>query len=161
MSDLNVTLEKIEETGLSALNKIIELAAYDLSELSGTDINEAGIYVTNFDSRSWYEDSHFHLYFIRVNGMLAGFIVIRMLSEENIIYLNHFFILRKFRRKNVGKIAAISAFNLFAGNWRVSQFDWNIPAQLFWRKTINEYTSSNYSEMRRKDNNGPSQQFVT
>ncbi|KRE45526.1 GNAT family N-acetyltransferase [Paenibacillus sp. Soil522] len=157
---MEVTIVKIEENGLGSLNNLVELAAYDLSELSGNDINENGLFVTNFDSRNWYEDDNFHLYFIRVDGTLAGFVIIRMILEENIVYLNHFFILRKFRRQNIGKKAATEVFNLFAGNWRVSQFDWNIPAQIFWRKIINEYTNDNFTEIRRKDNKGPSQEFI-
>lgn len=155
-----VTIEKIEENELNTLNKLVELAAYDLSELSGSDINENGLYVMNFDSRNWFEDANFHLYFIRVEGILVGFIAIRKILEENIIYLNHFFILRKFRRQKVGKEAAIKAFNLFSGKWRVSQFDWNIPAQIFWRKIVKEYSNDNFTEIRRKDNKGPSQEFT-
>ncbi len=43
---------------------------------------------------------------------------------------------------------------------RVSQFDWNIPAQFFWRKVIKEYTNDRYIETRRKDNKGPVQEFT-
>ncbi|WP_164779397.1 GNAT family N-acetyltransferase [Paenibacillus kobensis] len=144
-----VTLESIDENELSILNNLVELAAYDLSELSGSDINENGLYVVNFDSRNWFEDANFHLYFIRFKGILVGFVVIRKLIEENVIFLNHFFILRKYRRQNIGREAAKKAFNLFTGKWRVSQFDWNIPAQIFWRKTIKEYLNDNPTEIRR------------
>ena len=155
-----IVLENIKEDGLITLNNLVELAAYDLSELSGSSINENGIYVVDFDSNNWFNDSNFHLYFIRVESELAGFVVIRKLPEEDAYYLNHFFILRKFRRKNIGKEAAIQAFNLFVGRWRVSQFDWNIPAQIFWKRVINEYVVDNYSENRRKDNKGPIQEFT-
>lgn len=44
---MEVTIVKIEENGLGSLNNLVELAAYDLSELSGNNINENGLYVTN------------------------------------------------------------------------------------------------------------------
>ena len=155
-----VVLENIKENGLITLNNLVELAAYDLSELSGSNINDNGMYITDFDSKNWFNDSNFYLYFIRVESELAGFVVIRKIPEEDIYYLNHFFILRKYRRKNIGKEAAIKAFNLFVGRWRVSQFEWNIPAQIFWKKIINEYANDDYSEIRRKDNKGPAQEFT-
>ncbi|MCC2684244.1 MAG: acetyltransferase, partial [Paenibacillaceae bacterium] len=102
----------------------------------------------------------YDLFFIRVERELAGFVIIRHLVEEDVYYLNHFSILRKFRRKNVGKEAAIQAFNLYKGSWRVSEFDWNVPAQLFWRKVLKEYTDNQFEELRRKDNKGPMQEFT-
>ncbi|MGM0884903.1 MAG: GNAT family N-acetyltransferase [Bacillota bacterium] len=155
-----VVLEKITEDGLDTLKNLIEFAAYDLSELNGSNLNERGSFISNLDPRVWYENPNYDLFFIRADGELAGFVIIKQISEEDIYYLNHFFILRKFRRKNIGKNAAIQAFNMYVGNWRVSEFDWNIPAQFFWRKVIKEYTNDQYNETRRKDNKGPAQEFT-
>ncbi|WP_164821437.1 hypothetical protein [Paenibacillus koleovorans] len=41
----------------------------------------------------------------------------------------------------------------------MSEFDWNTPAQDFWRKVVKDYTGDRYMEMRRKDGKGPSQEF--
>lgn len=155
-----VELERITEEGLDALKNLIEFAAYDLSELNRSNINEKGSYISNLNYRDWYEDPNYNLCFIRVDGELAGFVIIKYLSEEEIYYLNHFFILRKYRRNNIGKQAAIKAFRLYMGKWRVSEFDWNTPAQIFWRKVIKEYTNDQYHEIRRKDNKGPAQEFT-
>jgi predicted acetyltransferase len=157
---LTVVLEKIMEEGLDALKNLFEFAAYDLSELNRSNINEKGSYISNLNYRDWYEDPNYNLYFIRVDGELAGFVIIKHLSEEEIYYLNHFFVLRKYRRNNIGKQAAIKAFKLYMGKWRVSEFDWNTPAQIFWRKVIKEYTNDQYHEIRRKDNKGPAQEFT-
>ncbi|MGO4374979.1 GNAT family N-acetyltransferase [Paenibacillus sp. 2TAB19] len=156
---MEVSLEMIGEDGLAALNKLVELAAYDLSELSGSDIHENGMFVMDFDSRNWFEDSNMDLYFIRYDGKITGFAVVRIIPEEEINYFNHFFVLRKYRNKKIGKDAAIKVFNRYLGKWRVSQFDWNLPAQQFWRKTLKEYIGDNYVETRRKDNKGPMQEF--
>lgn len=157
---MELLLEKIDENGISTLNNLAELAAYDLSEWSGRDINENGLFVENFNSRSWLEDDHFKPFFIRVDGNLAGFVIIRRIEEEQLMYLNHFFILRKYRRQSIGKNAAIQAFDRFLGQWRVNQFDWNIPAQNFWRRVIKDYTNDDYTETRNNDNNRISQEFI-
>jgi predicted acetyltransferase len=155
-----IQLERISSDGLDALNHLFELAAYDLSELSGANMNDNGRYLKGLDVRGWYDDSDYDLYFVRVDAVLAGFVVIKYLREEDTHYLNHFFILRKFRRQGVGMEAAILAFNMYIGNWRVSEFDWNRPAQLFWRKVIRAYTNNQFVETRRKDNKGPAQEFI-
>lgn len=155
-----IELEKVKEDELLALKNLFELCAYDLSELTGTNVSENGIYFTNNKLKDWYDDPNYCLFFIRVDRSLAGFVVIKQIVEEDIYYLNHFFILRKFRKQNIGMKAAILAFDLFAGNWRVSEFDWNISAQIFWRKVLTRYTNDKYIETRRKDNNGPAQEFT-
>ncbi|MGO4106266.1 GNAT family N-acetyltransferase [Paenibacillus sp. YAF4_2] len=157
---MSVLLEKIMEEGLDVLKNLFEFAAYDLSELSRSTINETGSYISNLNYREWYGDPNYNLYFIRVDGELAGFVIIKYLSIEGIYYLNHFFVLRKYRRNNIGKQAAIKAFKLYMGKWRVSEFDWNTPAQIFWRKVIKEYTNGQYNEIRRIDNKGPAQEFT-
>jgi len=157
---LSVSLERVNEEELITLNRLVELAAYDLSEFNGSNINEYGLFLSDFDSKSWFDNPNSSLYFIRVEGALAGFLIIKKIIEENIYYLNHFFILKRFRRKNIGKDAAIKAFNLLKGDWRVSEFDWNTPAQSFWRKVIKDYTNNKFSETRRKDNKGPAQEFT-
>jgi predicted acetyltransferase len=156
---MEVILENITEDKLGILRNLFELGAYDLSELNQSDINENGQFLSSLNHIYWHEDPNYDLLFIRVDGILAGFVVIKFIVEEDIYYLNHFFILRKFRRKNIGKEAAIMAFNLYAGNWRVSEFDWNLPAQIFWKKVIKDYTNNHYNETRRRDDKGPAQEF--
>ncbi|WP_219838325.1 GNAT family N-acetyltransferase [Paenibacillus sp. R14(2021)] len=147
------------EERLGTLKNLFEFAAYDLSELSCTSINESGSYLLNLNVKDWIDDDNYDLYFIRANEELAGFVIIKRILEEDMYYLNHFFILRKYRGKQVGKQAAIKAFNTYHGNWRVSEFDWNTPAQIFWRKVIKAYTNDEFTENRRKDNKGPAQEF--
>lgn len=157
---MNVTLEGVTEDGLDTLRNLLEFGAYDLSELNGANVSEKGSYIWSLNHRDWYADPNYDLYFIRVDGKLAGFVIIKHIGKENVRYLNHFFILRKFRRSGIGKAAAIQAFNLYSGSWRVSEFDWNVPAQLFWRKVIKDYTNDQFIESRRKDDKGPVQQFA-
>lgn len=157
---MTVELVPITVDGLNTLRQLFELCAYDLSELSRANINENGQYITHLDVRIWYEDPDYDLLFIRVDQSLAGFVVIKHLREEQLYYLNHFFVLRKFRRQRTGKAAAVMAFDLHFGKWRVSQFDWNQPAQHFWRQVLQDYTKNQFDETRRADDKGPAQEFT-
>jgi predicted acetyltransferase len=155
-----VEIEPITDSGFVALTNLCMLATYDLSELNGARISENGTYFKNNTCQQWLDDPNYELYFIRVDGELAGFVVVRYIEEDSTYYLNHFFVVRKHRRKQIGKEAAKMAFNKHEGKWRVSQFEWNIPAQVFWRKVVQEYTNNRYQETRRKDDKGPMQEFT-
>lgn len=68
--------------------------------------------------------------------------------------------MKKYRKAGVGKRAAHMVFNMFQGEWKVSQIESNIPAQCFWRNVISEYTRDQFEEIREVDWNGPIQKFT-
>jgi predicted acetyltransferase len=156
---VEIVLSKLEEHEISVMQNLFEFAVYDLSELNKMNIRKSGLFEPKLQVKDLYDNSRYYLYLIQVDGQLAGFVVVKHIPEEDLYYLNHFFVLRKFRRQRVGEEAAKIAFNLFPGSWRVSQFDWNVPAQQFWRKVLDRYTNGCYTESRRADHKGPCQLF--
>ncbi|MNL51879.1 hypothetical protein D3C87_1750150 [compost metagenome] len=122
---------------------------YDFTEFTDVDINLDGLYtiLPDFDSY-WLEQKDNQPYIIRVNNALAGFALIKEVTNERRIYnyLAHFFILRKFRRQGIGKEVARNLFSSFKGEWELYQLVRNEPAQKFWTKIINEYTEGEYEE---------------
>lgn len=52
-----------------------------------------------------------------------------------------FFVMHKYRRLGVGKFSAKKVFDIHKGDWKISQWSKNLPAQKFWKTVINEYTS--------------------
>ena len=72
-----------------------------------------------------------------------------------------FFILRKYRKRGVGRQVAFHVFDLFYGCWEIHQVHTNIVAQKFWRRVIGAYTENNYIEtvMEDKDWMGIIQSF--
>ncbi|WP_327205186.1 hypothetical protein [Paenibacillus sp. Soil522] len=48
--------------------------------------------------------------------------------------------MKKYRKEGIGKAVAKQIFNLHKGQWEVYQLESNKPAQIFWNKTIDEYT---------------------
>jgi len=95
---------------------------------------------------SWENPNH-HVYLLRVDGELAGFaLVVRLSTGDPPLYdIGQFFVLRKFRRKGVGKYVAFFLFDSFRGNWQVRQLLENTPAQRFWQNIISEYTNQDYT----------------
>ena len=86
----------------------------------------------------WTEPGRYP-FLVRVEGKLVGFVLVSALEEtgnETIWEMAEFFILRKYRRHEIGRMVAHQVFDLFAGKWRVTQEEGNLPAQAFWRRVI-------------------------
>lgn len=158
---MNISLIRITEKEKETFRNLIQLFAYDFSELNGMDVDDNGLYPELPDMEDYYTKSEYVSFFVKVNGKLAGLAIIKLMEDENINYLRHFFILRKYRRLKVGQNAVHMIFDSFPGKWRVSQFDFNEPAISFWRKAIERYTQGNYQETRREDGKGLRQEFYS
>ena len=101
------------------------------------------------EQQNWTEDTR-HPFFIRVDGILAGFILISeytyLIKEPGTKSITEFFIMRKYRRKGIGKSAATQIFDRFPGKWEVIQHGGNEPSKIFWEAVIREYTNGNYRQ---------------
>lgn len=154
---MDIALHKVESSDGDILERLFQLFAYDLSSLNGVSIGDDGLYHGLNDIKDYFSKDNYYSYFIKVDGKLAGVTVIRF--EEELTYLRHFFIMRSYRRKEVGLKSTHMLFDMFPGKWRVSTFDYNQPAIEFWRNVCSTYTDGSYYEMRRSDNKGPQFEF--
>ena len=138
---------------------------YDFSEFMGWDPSPEGLFggcdelpqywgwdVENEQLR-WPKDWVGYPFIIRVDGVLAGFAMIRRLGagEPPTYEVGEFFVLRRFRRHGVGKTVAQRLFDRFRGNWVVKQMYDNTPARDFWHRTIDEYTGGKFEEFLEYD----------
>lgn len=126
---------------------MMELYNYDFSEFSDDDINEYGYFGYEHIDDYWNEAGRYP-FFIRVDGKLAGLVLVRSCSEYSSLSDAHniaeFFVMKKYRHNGVGKVAAMKIFDMFRGGWEISQWANNLPAQNFWKKIINEYSNGKY-----------------
>ena len=83
---------------------MLELYLYDFSEFSKEDLAENGYFGYTYLDAYWQEAGRFP-FFIRADGRLAGFILVRSCSEHNPLPDPHniaeFFVLKKYRRHGV------------------------------------------------------------
>ena len=72
-----------------------------------------------------------------------------------------FFVMRKYRRRGVGKQMAFNVFDRLPGKWEVRQVAENNAGIAFWRRIILEYTGGNVQEtlLAGEDWRGPAQSF--
>jgi len=134
---------------------MIELYNYDFSEYSNDDINEYGYFGYPHIDAYWNEEGRYP-YFIRADGKLAGFVLVRSCCEYNDLSepynIAEFFVMKKYRKKGVGKYAAKKIFDKFSGGWEISVWSNNRIAQCFWKSVVDEYVKGKYTAFTSSEN---------
>lgn len=159
---MEVLIEKLPYEKKLVLNHLMELYNYDFSEFEDTDVNDFGLYGYEYIDHYWTDEGRYP-YIIKVDGKIAGFVLVRNIGinshGEKQYSIAEFFVLKKYRRKSVGKRVAFEIFNTFHGEWKIGQIENNIPANRFWINVISEYTGGNFEEIREEEWEGPIQIF--
>jgi predicted acetyltransferase len=151
------------------LRNLLELYLHDISEMTGDDVDDSGLFGYRYLDLYWTEPERYP-FLIRVDGKLAGFALVRQAGSmiEDAIspgdvctHMAEFFIMRKYRRQGIGARVARELFDRFPGRWEVNEIVENPAAQAFWRKVIGEYSGGVYEEVFLDDERwqGPVQVF--
>ncbi|MFO0618647.1 MAG: hypothetical protein U0414_39005 [Polyangiaceae bacterium] len=128
------------------VSRLMQLYVHDLSDRVGMDIGEDGLFPFAPEQRYWSE-ARYQPFLLRVGGRLSGFVVVdgvSRLSGEPVNDMSQFFVLKRYRRKGVGRAAAITTFDRFPGTWEVREAPENAPAIAFWRSVIDGYTAGDF-----------------
>ncbi len=146
------------------LENLLQLYAYDFSEVLGTPVGDAGRFAVPSLEPYFAEDGR-HPFLLRVDGHPAGFALVtgrsRLTGDEGTRDVTEFFVMRAYRRRGVGKQAAFELFDRFPGRWEVRQRASNTAATAFWRRVITAYTGGRFTETSLDDDRwrGPVQTF--
>jgi predicted acetyltransferase len=155
---MNIETVPARDDDLAVVRNLFALYAHDISEFGGWDVNPEGKFdiptgVANYwngslaEGSRWRADWRGFPFLVHVDSMLAGFALVkRIATNPEIFDMGEFFVLRKFRRRGVGKQAARRLFARHPGRWEVRELPSNMPAQGFWRRIIADYTQGDFSE---------------
>jgi predicted acetyltransferase len=121
---------------------------YDFSEYTGHDVESNGLFSVYPDLEKYWNDESRFPYIIKQDEKNIGFVFVRYINEgeRNYFSIAEFFIMRKYRRKGIGRRAAEHILDLHKGQWEIFQMDSNKSAQAFWRRVILDYTKGQCSE---------------
>ena len=142
--DISIVPVKIGEKEI--LRNLLEKYDYEFSQYDNRDVNDLGLYGYDYLDYYWTEENRFP-FFVKVNGKLAGFIMVNDYLESKIntnYTLSEFFIMYKYRRQGIGKYVVNNIFNKFKGKWQLKFHPKNEVSRNFWLKTIDEYTKGKY-----------------
>ncbi|WP_232214189.1 GNAT family N-acetyltransferase [Bacillus sp. SG-1] len=142
---------KLTEAALAekeVIKNLMQYYFYDFSEFIDTAVMTKGKFGEYPYLDNYWEEPARYPFLLTSEGEYAGFVLVRYIEEGDTYYYSiaEFFIMKKFRRKGLGREAAFKIFDRFKGCWEVSQIKRNGPANIFWRKTINEYTGGDWVE---------------
>jgi predicted acetyltransferase len=133
------------------LENLAQFYCHDFSEFLEMYVDENGRF-GDVDLTAYWVDEWKHPFVLRVDDKPAGFALIaersKITGKSGVFDLTEFFVLRRFRRRGVGRAAAFAAFDHFGGPWEVRQREENPSATAFWRRTIDDYTRGDYEETR-------------
>ena len=150
---LNVTIELALPEEKPALERLMQLYLHDFSEFAepGTsyrDIGQDGRFPDDTLDRYWRPNRRVRS--IRVDGNRAGLALVNdwAPSGQPIDYaLGDFFILRKYRRRGVGRTASRMLFKQLPGTWELAVIHYNAPALSFWRKRLSSVPGCKVDEL--------------
>jgi predicted acetyltransferase len=161
---MHVDLVPVDPLAAPVLARLMQLYAYDFSELTGSDLDDEGIFGAP-DVQQYLGAAGRHPFFVKVEGRLAGFVIVdqksRFGNQDAPLDVAELFVLRKHRRAGVGRTVAEMVFSRFRGKWEVRQITKNAAATAFWRRVIDRYTAGAFEEAFSDDERwrGPVQRF--
>ena len=104
------------------LANLLELYAHDFSEFHNIEPGPDGRFGYN-DLPLYWSDPTRHALLLRIDGKLAGFILIKSIPDAShdgpVWDMTEFFVLRRYRRMRVGMEAAHRVWTEFPGLWQV------------------------------------------
>lgn len=162
---MKVTLGPLSTADEPVLNRLMQFYVYDFSEFMGYDVAADGVFFSGGPQAVFHPQPWRHAFLLRVDGCLAGFAIVdersRITADPSVMDVAEFFVMRKYRRKGVGAMAAMRAFELFPRRWEVRQIARNTAATAFWRDVIGRYTGGRFEEVVLDDERwrGPVQSF--
>jgi predicted acetyltransferase len=148
---VDVDVERADRNAKPVTRLLLDLCLHDLSIYN--DDNEPadnGHFPYEYFDLYWIEDERVP-YLIRADGKVAGIAFVRLGPPHE---MAEFFILNRWRRLGVGRIAARHIFDSHAGEWHVHELSGNDSAVAFWRSVV----PTGFSE--HADEHGIEQRFV-
>lgn len=142
---MEISLERVGREQQSILWRLLQLYLHDMSEFTQENVDEEGVYPYFYFDEYWAPASGEERYpwFIRVDGALGGFAMVRV-TEAGERQMCEFFVMRRFRRLGVGSVAARMIFESIPGEWWVHQLRENRGAQTFWPQVIETVTGGQF-----------------
>jgi predicted acetyltransferase len=131
-----------------AIQQMLELYQYELSDIWHQDADGEGRY--GYDLQRHKDGERFHAYVALQGAQYAGLALVgpAAVTREEGAWMEQFFVLKKYRHLGAGRALAEHVFRAHPGPWEVGQMPQNLPAQVFWRKVISEFTQGALVEVQ-------------
>jgi predicted acetyltransferase len=144
----NLVISKIGPDSDALLRNLAEHYCHDMSEWFDLNTGDDGRYT--YDTASIWAKGY-EAYLAKVDHSIAGFAIVGLASEWLDDFgardVHEFFIMRKFRRRGIGRSMVRFLWDQYPGAWLVRVLEANAPAVSFWRCEISSYSVGSYGEV--------------
>ncbi len=144
---MSIELRKAQAKDFPALQQMLELYQYELSDIWQQEADAEAKYGYNLQRHR--QDEHFHAHIALEASQYAGFALIAPahVTRKKGRWMEQFFVLKRHRRCGVGRALALHTLQSYPGLWEVGQMPANTAAQVFWREVIAAQTRGDYVEV--------------
>lgn len=140
---MDIILKEIELEKKDILNNLMQLYLHNISLNFPMDFDSnTGMYGYD-DIEKYFENDNNKAFFILKENEIAGFMLIDLSDEKNIV--QEMFVLNNYKRKGVGKTAVSILFEKFRGNWEIKSLPCSESAEKFWISSVKEYTNDQFN----------------
>ena len=144
---MQISIRQAAPQDFEALEQLLELYQYDLSDIWHQDMDERGRY--GFDLARHRLAERSFAYLARIDTQFVGFALTApaLVTRTEGTWMEQFFILKRHRRTGAGRQLAKHVFMANPGPWEVGQIPGNEAAHAFWCRVIGEVTGGQYREV--------------
>jgi predicted acetyltransferase len=121
------------------LANLLQLYIHDFSELLNLELEGDGRFAYPQLTLYWREPGR-HPFLVRVDGKLAGFVLVKAGSDASSQDMAEFFVLRRYRGRGIGTRIAHEVWRRLPGRWEVRVMEANTAALHFWAYAISSFT---------------------
>jgi predicted acetyltransferase len=123
----------------AVLANLLQLYIYDFSELLGLDPGADGRFAYPHLPLYWSDPGRY-AFLVKVDGELAGFVLVKTGSGWDVLDMAEFFVMRRYRRSGLGTSIAHEVWRRLPGPWEVRVMEANVAARHFWEHAISSFT---------------------
>ena len=138
---MDITLREAALEDREILSHLLEKYDYEFSQYDLRDLSPLGLYGYDWLDAYWTDGSR-HAFFLRADGVLAGFAMVNAHSESGSGDREHcmaeFCVLYKYRRRGAGRFLAHALFRRFPGKWELKLHPKNLASAAFWPAVVRE-----------------------
>ena len=145
---MSLELRKANPEDFPALQQLLELYQYDISDIYLQDTDAEAKYGYNLERHR--RDERFHAHVALEGSQYIGFALVApaIVTRKEGSWMEQFFVLKRYRRSGAGRALALHVFQSHPGPWEVGQMPANHAAQAFWRNVIATATAGAFVELQ-------------
>jgi predicted acetyltransferase len=136
---------------LPVIANLLELYVHDFSEFHPIELGPDGRFGYRDLPLYWSEPER-HPFLISFEGNPAGFVFVRQGSQishdPKVWYMTEFFVVRGYRRRQIGTEIARRIWQRFPGQWEVRVMESNRAGHKFWQHAISEFAGATMHSTR-------------